>query len=82
MLSTSTSDPAITMQNNTELQGLMYASDGGLHVKNSIELAEATAYKLLLENQATVMYESGLANLNFTSGPSGGWDYNAWTEIE
>jgi len=86
VLSTKTSsdsgDPAITMENSTDLDGVLYANNGFLHIKNDAALREATAYGIVIENSATLIYESGLANMNFSSGPSGGWIINPWQEVQ
>ncbi|KKT91018.1 MAG: hypothetical protein UW93_C0014G0001, partial [Parcubacteria group bacterium GW2011_GWC1_45_13] len=42
---------------------------------------EATAYGIILNNEAIITYESGLANVNFYSGPSGGWNIESWAEV-
>src|SRR3989338_2263858 len=75
-----TSDPAIMMQNNTQLRGILYAPYGLLFIQNSATLKEATAYQMQVENNSTIIYESGLVNLNFTSGPGGGWLIGNWLE--
>jgi hypothetical protein len=35
-----------------------------------------------VDNGASVTYETGLANLSFSSGPTGGWAISGWGEIE
>ena len=35
-----------------------------------------------LNNNATVIYDSGLANANFVNGPSGGWNVKTWQEVK
>ena len=74
-------DPAINVVNNA-LGAIFYASEGGIVLNNNINIREATGYKLILNPLAVVEYESGLANLNFTSGPGGGWLMTNWQEIE
>lgn len=64
--------PAMTLSNNSA-NSIFYASDGMISVSNNAILKEATAFMLRLDNNASVQYESGLANLNFSSGPGGGW---------
>jgi len=84
MLSThSGADPsyAIEVRNNAD-GAIFYAHNGTAHIKNNANLKEVTAYKLSLENLATVTYESGLANASFTSGPGGGWNISDWNETE
>ncbi len=82
VLTTNTSlnpaDPAMALSNNSE-NSIFYASDGMITVSNNAELKEVTAFKLYLENNASVRYESGLANVNFSNGPGGGWSLKIGT---
>jgi hypothetical protein len=82
VLTTNTSldaaDPAMALSNNSE-NSIFYASDGMITVSNNAELKEVTAFKLYLENNASVQYESGLANVNFSKGPGGGWSLKIGT---
>ncbi|OGH79088.1 MAG: hypothetical protein A2469_04620 [Candidatus Magasanikbacteria bacterium RIFOXYC2_FULL_40_16] len=75
------SDPAIRMQNNAQLRGILYAPHGLLFIENSATLKEATAYQIQAENNCQIIYESGLINLNFSSGPGGGWLIEDWIEV-
>ncbi len=67
---------------NTSSAAILYAGEGTIEIHNSAALKEVTAYKLEITNSATVTYESGLANTNFSSGPSGGWNIKSWKEVE
>jgi len=60
---------------------IYYASDGFISFSNAAGAKEATGYGINLANGATVTYESGLANVNFSSGPSGGWLVSDWKEV-
>jgi len=72
---------AIEVRNNAD-GAIFYAHNGIAHIKNNADLKEVTAYELSLESNATVTYESGLANASFTSGPGGGWIINDWNEVQ
>lgn len=72
---------AIKTSNNSAA-AILYAGEGQIEINNSAALKEITAYKLKITNSATVTYESGLANNNFSSGPSGGWNIKSWKEIK
>ena len=72
---------AIEVRNNAS-GAIFYAHNGTAHINNNADLKEVTAYKLSLENLATVTYESGLADASFTSGPGGGWLISNWNEIQ
>lgn len=83
MLSThSGATPAISIHNNTT-GAIFYSSKGTIKVFNNVQLKEATGYRLELEENATVTYESGLANIIFTSGPGGSWQLipHTWQEL-
>ncbi len=61
---------------------LIYASHGRVNMGNSISLKEVTGYKIILGNSAEIIYESGLVNLLFSSGPGGGFTISSWQEVE
>lgn len=73
-------DAAIDVKNNLD-GAILFASDGLMVVHNNVSLVEAMAHKMLIQ-KADVSYESGLANINFWSGPAGGWDITSWVEVE
>ncbi len=60
---------------------IYYAANGRIRFHNNAFAKEATAYGIDMDNNSVITYESGLANVNFASGPSGGWDIKAWQEI-
>lgn len=74
VLSTSTSDSAITVNNNATA-AIFYTSAGGITVSNNFSAKEVTGYKLIMSNNATITYDSGLANAFFSSGPGGSWEF-------
>lgn len=61
---------------------LVYAADGTVDIGNNIDLREVTGYKIQVSNGSSVTYESGLANLLFTSGPGGGYVIESWRQTE
>ena len=67
-----TSSTSINVFNNSA-GVIYYASKSRIHFNNNATAKEATAYGIDLDNGATITYDSGLANANFTSGPGGGW---------
>lgn len=67
------SEKAIEAGNSVSGDLLVYAGHGEILLKNSVDLREVTAYRIRLQNTATVKYETGLANLIFKSGPGGGY---------
>jgi len=81
VLTTSNADPAIDLQNNAGTV-ILNAQKGVINFSNNAAAKSITALKLVLEPNATIVYESGLANQNFVSGPSGGWNITSWMEVE
>ncbi len=75
-------EEAIIVQNSVTGALLVYAAHGEIHLKNSVSLKEVTAYRLRLSNSAQVVYDTGLVNLLFTTGPAGGYVFGNWREVE
>ena len=73
---------AIDIDQSSSGDLLVYASHGRIAMGNSISLNEVTGYKIVLGNSAEIIYESGLINLLFTSGPGGGFTIHSWSEKE
>lgn len=61
---------------------VLVAQNGTLSFSGSGSAKQATAYKITLSGSTTVTYDSGLANMNFSSGPSGTWNIEEKKEIE
>ena len=75
------SEKAIEVENSANGDLLIYASHGEILLQNSVSLKEVTGYKIRIKNSAEVIYETGIASLLFTSGPSGGFSIDSWLEI-
>jgi hypothetical protein len=73
---------AITMSNAAEGKLVLYAGHGEIQLSNNVDLKEVTAYRIRLSNSAIVRYETGLASLTFSSGPSGGYVFESLREIQ
>ncbi|MDP3784872.1 MAG: hypothetical protein Q8R12_02245 [bacterium] len=80
LLSTFGPGDAIKLGNKAE-GAIFYAPDGVINAGNNLDLKEATGYGLKVGNDTTITYESGLADLNFSSGSSGGWTIDSWKEV-
>lgn len=52
-----------------------YAAHGLIPLANTVKLKEVTAYKITMQNSATVTYDTGLPSAVFQSGPGGSWDF-------
>jgi hypothetical protein len=74
-------NPAIEIDNNTDA-AIFYASQGLIVLKNNVQAREVTGYKVFLENNAEILYESGLQDTSFSTGPGGSWEIATWREIE
>lgn len=80
-LSTSTSGSAISLDNNSA-SAILVAPYGTVSLSNNAGAKEVTGYKIVLSNNATVDYDSGIVNTNFSSGPGGAWLIDSWNEAE
>ncbi|MEK7510564.1 MAG: hypothetical protein AAB567_03390 [Patescibacteria group bacterium] len=80
-LSTASLNPALEFKNNAKAD-ILYTSNGWAEIENNAALKEITAYGLRIENNATVTYESGLADAVFSSGADAGWSVTSWKEVE
>lgn len=78
-------NPAIHLYNNVNVnnpQSIIYSLYGKIVVENNAEFIEVTGYAIRLENNAKIVYQEGLINSNFSSGPGGGWEITSWKETE
>lgn len=71
---------AIETNNSAGGALVLYAPHGEILLTNAVVLKEVTAHKLTLKNSAQVIYESGLQNILFTSGPGGSYTFSGWGE--
>ena len=75
--------PAIEAGNKSD-SAVFYANEGVIKVKNTANLKEVTSYKLYLEENSIVSYNSGLASAKFTLGPGSPWRVvrGTWTKLK
>lgn len=59
---------------------VLNAQKGTINFSGSSSAKEATAYKLSLSGSTTVTYDSGLVDMDFTSGPTGSYSIDSWKE--
>ena len=76
-----TADPALEIDNNTDA-AVFYTSQGLIVLRNNVTAREVTGYKVHLDNNAEVIYESGLQSAAFSSGTGGNWQVSSWKEIQ
>ncbi|HEY4493934.1 MAG TPA: hypothetical protein VJB95_00670 [Candidatus Paceibacterota bacterium] len=72
---------AIEVNNNSSIS-IVNAQKGTIYFKNNAGVKEVVANKIELKNNVGVEYGSGIINVNFTSGPGGGWILGTWKETE
>lgn len=68
--------------NNNVGGSIFYLPRSLAYIKNNSLITELTAYTIHLESNAIITYQQGLANLQFSSGPTGGWVIQSWEEVE
>ncbi len=76
-----TVNPVINVRNNA-MGAIFYTNSGLIYLKNNMKAREITGYKIQLESNAEIQYESGLENAVFSEGPGGSWEVASWKEIE
>lgn len=69
---------------NPSVGVVYYAGKSQIQFSNFAQAKEATAWGITMSNNTVVNYESGLANVFFTSGPGGGWSVQSgsWREVQ
>lgn len=72
---------AIHVSNNAGTV-ILNAQKGTISFADNSGTKSVTAYKIHMWNNAVVTYDIGLANQNFTNGPSGGFEISSWSETE
>jgi len=70
---------AINIANNAGAV-VLNAQRGTINISNNSSLTEATGEILIISNNATVTYVSGLVDMFFSSGPAGTWTLDSWKE--
>ena len=61
---------------------VLVAPYGNLKMNGGTSAKAMTAYKISIGGGGQINYEQGLADLNFSSGPTGGFNILSWKEIE
>lgn len=77
-------NPAIRLDNNVNAdaaRSIIFSLWGVIGVSNNAKFKEISGYGLRLDNNAQIVYEQGLADAYFSSGPSAGWQVNSYKEI-
>ncbi len=61
---------------------VLVAPDGTVELEGSVSIKSLVAKKVKMSGASNIIYDSGLADLDFTSGPSGSWTVESWKEVE
>ena len=80
-LTKSTSTSAATINGGAGAV-IVYAPNGTLNISGGASLKEATGKKMSITGGSSITYESGLSDMNFSSGPSGSWSIDSWGESQ
>lgn len=60
---------------------ILNAQNGTINFSGSSNVNEATANMIIMSGATNITYQSGLANPNFSSGPSGSFNITSWKEL-
>lgn len=74
-------NPAIDASGGTG-SVVLNAQQGDLELSGGASAKQLTAKKIIMSGGTTVHYETGLTDITFESGPSGGWNISSWQEVE
>jgi hypothetical protein len=80
-ISTSSTNPAISIQQDTEVD-VLYSNTGWVKIENYADMRAVYAHGIHVSNTSILEYEIGLENAFFASGPGAGWTVTSWREIE
>lgn len=72
---------AFTLTNSIDGNVSLYAPHGAIELSNNQTFESLTGYQIYLRTGADVIYDSGLKNELFDSGPGGGYTITDWIEI-
>lgn len=72
-------NPAISVSGGTGAV-ILNAQKGTIRFTGGAAAKQATGEKIIMDGGTVVNYETGLADMNFTSGPSGSWSITSWDE--
>lgn len=74
------SNSAVDLEQNSR-NVIVFAENGQIDVSQNAFAQQVTGYKIHLNENASISYESGLANVNFITGPGAGFSINSWKEV-
>lgn len=80
LVSTNTSSSAISAAGGTG-SVVLVALNGTVEFSGGTGAKSVVAKQMVMTGGATLTYDSGLADLTFSSGPSGAWNVESWQEV-
>lgn len=81
LISNGTVSPQISLSSNVS-SAILVAPTGRVAMSGNATAKSVIADSITINNNSSVNYETGLANTNFSLGPSGGWQLVNWTESQ
>ncbi len=60
---------------------ILYAPHGTMSMSGGTHVNAMAADYITITGGSVINYDSGLVNLNFSNGPSGGWNVSGWGEV-
>lgn len=75
-----TSNPTIKIEGSAGAV-VLNTLNGSVSFSGSAGAKAVVAKMMIMEGATSLTYESGLADINFTSGPSGSWVKRSWKEV-
>jgi hypothetical protein len=75
------STPAISITGGSGAV-IVYAPYGTISMSGGTDVNAMSSQYITISNGATVNYNSGLVNAEFSSGPTGGWNVSNWGEVQ
>lgn len=82
LVSLSSSGSAVEFESNAEVEAGVYAPNGTVRLLSNGHVASVVAKGLRLESNAVLDYDLGIRNIDYSGGPSGGWEIGGWGEVE
>ena len=73
---------AVDVSQSANGKVLAYSDRGLIDIGNGISLKEITGYKINVAQNSSVIYESGLSNLLFATGPGGSYSLEDWRQTQ
>jgi hypothetical protein len=66
---------------NNGASAILVTRHGPISFSNNAGAKAMAVYRLVMGNNATITYTSGLADVNFTGGPGAKWTPQGWKEV-